>query len=394
MHITELCNKHEAYVIALRRELHAHPELSLHEERTARRVCEELAAMGVPYELVDGGSIVATIGHGGRRVALRADMDALPVTEETGAEYASQTPGVMHACGHDAHTAMLLGAARVLKELEGELAGTVKLCFQAGEEMNEGAKEIAAHLKATGGVDEVAGLHVWADLEQGKISLREGHCMAGCIGWTVDFEGVGGHSSRPDLTRDPIKPACELVLKLAAIPANRYDIFDPCVVTTGLMKAGTMSNIFPSKASIEGSCRYFNRDGAQELISVMGDMVEGTAKCWGVTGKLNILGYMLPVLNAPECVARARGIVPQIQGLAVEDTFGVLMGSENFSELLVDAPGCFAILGCGNREKGITHGQHHAKFDIDEAVLRKGCEFLVRYALAAAQESHPRRAQE
>jgi len=384
MKIKELCRKYEPYVIELRREFHRHPEPSLHEERTSQRIKEELTRLGIPWVGVSGYNVVASIGQGtnGKSIAVRADMDALRMTEKSGLPFASENEGVMHACGHDAHIAMLLGVAAVLKELESEIKGTVKLCFQSAEEVNQGAVEIVQYLKEQGGVDQAIGLHIWSTLQEGRIALLPERCMAGSVGWTVDLVGEGGHSSRPDLVRDPIKAACDLVLKFSEIPGNFYDILDPCVVTTGLMRAGTMDNVFPSEASIEGGCRYFNLDGANDLIKQLERMVKGVSLTYNVEGKLNILGYMYPVINTPELVEKARKLVPQVEGLETDDDFGVLLSSENFSEFLREFPGFFAILGGGNPEKGICYGQHHEKFNVDEKAFRKGFEFMVRYAFS------------
>lgn len=241
----------EDYIIEMRRWFHQHPEVSLQEKETAGKIMKELERMGISYEEVKPNyGIVATIqgSESGRVIAARADIDALPVTEETGLEFASCNKGVMHACGHDAHAAMLLGVAKVLQEAREDLHGTVKLVFQSAEEIGKGYEEILEHLEADGGVDQMIGLHIWSTLPAGEILLIPGSVFSGGSAFICRVNGQGGHGARPDLVRDPIKAACDLVLKLAAIPTNFYDVLDHSVVSTGMIHAGTQNNIFPSSS--------------------------------------------------------------------------------------------------------------------------------------------------
>lgn len=382
MNIGDVCRKYEDYVIEMRRDFHRHPEMSKHEKRTSEIVQRELRRLGIPFETVDGYNVIGMLGKGesGRSIAVRADMDALPVTEKTGLPFASGQEGVMHACGHDSHTAMLLGTACVLKELEESIKGTVYLCFQSAEEEHSGAQQIVPWLKERGGVDQAIGLHIWPGADEGTIYLLPERCMAGCIGYHVDLIGEGGHGSRPDLVRDPVKAACDLVLKFASIPGNFYDITDPCVVSTGYVKAGTMGNIFPSSACIEGSCRYFKMGGETEIIEKMQMMVDGVAKAYGVEGKMEIWPPYYPVVNTPALVEQAKETVAQVEGLKADLPGGLVMASENFSEFLKEFPGFFGLLGCRNEAEGKCFELHSDRFDLDERALRKGYEFTSRYA--------------
>lgn len=382
MDFGEVCKKYEEYVIGIRRGFHRHPELSKKESRTSETVRKELERMGIPYVTVDGYNVIGTVGKGtsGKTLAIRADMDALMVTEKTDLPFKSENEGVMHACGHDGHTAMLLGAAAVLKEYEGEIDGSVKLCFQTAEEENSGAQQIVAYLKENGGVDQAIGLHIWPNVPVGQIVLMPDRCMAGCIGYHVDLLGEGGHGSRPDLVKDPVKAACDLVLKFASIPGNYYDITDPCVVSTGYVNAGTYSNVFPSSAYIEGSCRYFKVGGEVQIIEKMQMMVDGVSKAYGVEGKMSIWPPYSPVVNTPELVGKAGMSVDEVEGLEVKKTADLIMASENFSEFLKEFPGFFAILGGGNEAAGKCYELHSDKFDFDEDALRMGYEFMARYA--------------
>lgn len=388
MNIGEVCKKYEDYVIGMRRTIHRRPELSKQEKQTSELIQKELARMGIPYETVDGLNVIGWLGKGesGKRIAIRADMDALPVQEKTGLPFTSECEGVMHACGHDAHTAMLLGTAAVLKEAEEELKGLVYLCFQTAEEEHSGAQQIVPWLKTRGGVDQVIGLHIWPGAKEGEILLLSGPCMAGCIGYHVDLLGEGGHGSRPDLVRDPVKAACDLVLKFSSIPGNFYDITDPCVVSTGYVKAGTMGNVFPSSACIEGSCRYFKMGGELEIIEKMQMMVDGVAKAYGVEGKMEIWPPYLPVVNTPELVETAKKTVEEVDGLSVGHVDGLIMASENFSEFLKEFPGFFGLLGCRNEAEGKLYELHSDQFDLDERAMRKGYEFTSRYAYEYVKE--------
>ena len=382
MNFGEVCGKYEEYVIGMRRDFHRHPELSKKEIRTSETVQRELARMGIPYVTVDGLNVIGTVGKGRspKTLAVRADMDALMVTEKTDLPFKSENEGVMHACGHDGHTAMLLGVAAVLKELEDEIEGTVRLCFQTAEEENSGAQQMVAYLKENGGVDQAIGLHIWPSVPAGQIVLMPDRCMAGCIGYHVDLTGEGGHGSRPDLVKDPIKAACDLVLKFASIPGNYYDITDPCVVSTGYVNAGTYSNVLPSSAYIEGSCRYFKNGGEIQIIEKMEMMVEGVSKAYGVEGKMTIWPPYLPVVNTPKLVYEARKLVEEIDGLEVKEDADPIMGAENFSQFLNEYPGFFAILGGGNKAGDRQYELHSDKFDFDEDALRLGYEVMARYA--------------
>lgn len=384
MDFNALFRQLEPELIALRRELHRHPELSDKEDWTASRIQKELQALCIPFDIIPGTHNIVGVIHGaetGKAIALRADFDALPIQEETGAEYTSLNPGAMHACGHDAHTAMLLGAARILSGLKGSLKGTVYLCFQSGEEIGHGADEIISYLEAHGGVDEVIGLHIWGSLPEGTLLLIDGPTMAGGHGFDVTIKGQGGHGSRPDLARDPIKPACDLVLKISSIPTNFYDVLDPSVVHVGSIQAGVLGNIFPETALLKCGVRYFRVGGYDKIISHVKRMAEGVATAYDVEAEVIETGGTPPVVNHHEPTVRARNIVKDVEGLELNGTTDPICASDNFGRYLLKYPGFYGFLGGMNEEKGLVWPQHHCKFDIDESALRKGCEFMVRYAL-------------
>lgn len=383
MDVKKLYDEQEAYIIEMRRFFHRHPEVSLKERNTSLKIQEELGRWGIPYEeLKPNYGVVATIrgGKEGKTLALRADMDALPVKEETGLPFASENEGTMHACGHDAHVAMLLGAARVLNEVKDELAGTVKCVFQVAEETGQGYQEVLEYFKSIGGVDGVAGLHIWSAIPEGEILLIPGSVFAGGMGYHVEIRGEGGHGGRPDLVKDPIKAACELVLKYASIPSNFYDVLDHSVVNVGMIRGGTLGNIFPSEASISGGLRWYKKGGNKVILEKMEQLARGVGTMYGVECELHVDGGVPPVDNNGEMIARARTLVPLVEGLKVSAQTDPICAGDNFGYILEQYPGFYGILGAGKPGETI-YPQHHCKFDVDEASFRKGSEFMARYAI-------------
>ncbi|GHT00324.1 amidohydrolase [Synergistales bacterium] len=382
--IARACQKCEQKIIDWRREFHANPEISYQEIWTSGRVKEELDKMNIPYDtLPDSLGLVARIEGPtpGKTIALRADMDALPVQEESDAPYKSRVDGKMHACGHDAHMAMLLGAALVLSEFRSSLKGKVFLCFQSAEEHGGGHAEISKYLDDNGGVNRIAGLHIWASIKEGTIMLLDGPAMAGASSFRIQVKGRGGHASRPDLAKDPIKPACEIVSKISSIPSNFYDVLDHCVIHVGKIQGGTMSNIFPDTALIEGGIRFFKMDGWGKIMSHIERIAEGIAKANDVEVDVKELYQIVPpVINHSVAVAEARELVSQVEGLELT-TGEPMCAAEPYGYFLQKYPGFFGFLGAMNEEKGIVWAQHNARFDIDETALRKGCEFMCRCAL-------------
>lgn len=383
MDIKKIYDEANDYIIAMRRWFHRHPEKSLEEKLTSAKIREELDAMGVSYELLAPNyGIVATIEgkQKGKTLALRADIDALPVTEETGLEFASEHEGNMHACGHDAHIAMLLGAVRALNQLKDELNGTVKCVFQVAEETGFGYQEVLDYFESIGGIDGIIGLHIWSAIPEGQILLLPECIFAGAKGFNVEVTGKGGHGARPDLAIDPIKPACDLVLKYASIPSNYYDVLDYSVVNTGLIQAGTMGNVVPGFAKLSGGFRYYKPGGAEKIIELMERVTKGVGETYGVDCKLEIVGGVPPVMNNPAMIEQAKALVPEVEGLRIADQTEPICASDNYGYLVEKYPGFYGILGAGKHNEEVFP-QHHPKFDLDENSFRKGSEFMVRYAI-------------
>jgi amidohydrolase len=369
------------YIVELRREFHSHPELSLEEERTSGRVSEELEKIGIRVEKLADHCVVGILESGkpGKRLAIRADMDALPIQEENEVPYRSMNPGVMHACGHDGHTAMLLGAARLLKDLREDLHGSVFFCFQSGEEIGRGADVILKYLDLQGGVDQAIAIHLWADIPSGKISVVEGARMAAVDVFDIQVIGKGGHGSRPDLCIDPLKPAAQMLLEISAIPTNRYKPTDPLVIHIGKMEGGTLRNIFPQTANLYGGMRYFSEEARETAYRLINEICEHTAAAYGAEVKVEFLRGAPAVINDMESVTRAQQVVTEIDKLE-PDSFEPICASENFAFFLKNYKGFMAFLGIKNESKGLACFHHHPQFDLDEDVLPTGVEFFTRYA--------------
>ncbi len=378
--LKRLFQEAEPYIVEMRRWFHQHPEVSLKEQETSRRIKEELDKMGIPHQdLPPTLGVVATIKGGkpgDKVIAARADIDALPVTEETGLPFASQNQGVMHACGHDAHAAMLLGVAKVLNQIKDELAGTVKLVFQIGEEIGKGWEEVVEHFNATGGVDQVIGLHIWSTLPAGEILLLPGAIFAGGSAFTINIKGQGGHGARPDLTKDPIKAACDLALQLSSIPSNYYDVLDHSVVSVCQIHSGTMGNVFPSTAQLSGTVRFFKKGGREAILAVIERIAKGVAVVHDVDIDMSCSPGVISVYNAPELIPHAKELVQEVEGLTVSPQTDPICAGDDFCYILDRFPGFYGVLGAGAPD---AYPQHHSKFDVKESEFRKGSEFMGRY---------------
>ncbi|CEN78486.1 amidohydrolase [Paraclostridium sordellii] len=383
--MSEILNKAkdiEGYVINLRREFHKYPELSGKEFKTQEMVIKELENMGIPYKKVGNTSVVAMLNgkKEGKTIALRADMDALPIIEESGVEFSSKTHGLMHACGHDAHTAMLLGAAKVLSEMKDEINGNIKFFFQEGEETFTGAKEI---IKDGGmdGVDACFGLHCMPDLETGYVNIDSGYKMAGCDTIYVKFEGVSGHGSSPHLAKDTIYPACTFVSGLQAIATKNIDPQEPVVLTVGKFIGGTKANIIPKYTNLDISMRYFNPKVREIVHQSIKRHAKAIAEAYEIKIDVNIEESAISLYNDKELSIIAKNSAKKILGEGKTVSGAKLMGSEDFPYYLKYAKGVYAYLGYNNKEKDSIYYPHHEKFKIDEDCFKYGVALHVQFAL-------------
>ncbi len=368
-------------LVRLRRDIHMHPELGFQEHRTAGLVEGYLRELGIRTWRIGATGVVGEIDNGGeRRIALRADMDALPIQEENPVPYASRNPGVMHACGHDAHTAMLLVAAKVLSGMEFE--GKLRFIFQPAEEGLNGALEMIKG-GALEGVDAIVGLHVWSQLPTGTFAIGDGPVMAAVDRFRISVRGNGGHGASPHETRDPVVCASHIVMALQTIVARNVDPLKSAVVTVGRISGGTAFNVIPDVVEMEGTVRTFE-DEVHELVErrvkeIAGEVSSGL----GCRAEVEYEHLNRATVNDPRLATIAREVASKI-GRVTEEQRN--MGGEDFSEYARLVPGVFAFLGVRNEEKGIVHPHHSPRFDVDEEALPLGVQFEVSMALRLLEE--------
>ncbi|WP_410612295.1 M20 metallopeptidase family protein [Amycolatopsis sp. lyj-109] len=372
-------------LVRLRRRLHAEPEIGLNLPRTQEKV---LAALdGLPLEVTLGealSSVTAVLraNRPGPVVLLRADMDALPVQERTGLGYASRVDGVMHACGHDLHTAMLVGAAHLLAARRDELPGDVIFMFQPGEEGWDGSAAMIAEgvLDAAGKPPEAAyALHVFsAAVPHGVFTARPGTTMAASDGLEVTVVGAGGHGARPHRAADPIPVVCEIVTALQTLVTRRSDIFDPVVLTVGSLHAGTRRNVIPGTAKFEATLRTFSAAAKARIKDAAITLAESVARAHGLRAEVTYLdGYPMTV-NDPQETAFVAGTVGEVLGAhRFHRLANPLPGGEDFSRVLHRIPGAFVLLGAGDG----TTDNHSPLAEFDDAVLPDGAAVLAELAL-------------
>ena len=378
----ELAAKYKQYVIDMRREFHMNPEPSWHEVRTSQRIREELDKMGVSYFEAGDLGVVATIKgtSEGKTIALRADIDALQVQELNDVPYKSKNEGIMHACGHDGHAAMLLGAAKALNESKNEINGTVKLLFQPAEELAQGAKKLIED-GAMDGVDGIFGIHLWADIPVGKVSVEAGPRMASADIFSITVTGKGGHGSMPHLGVDTVVATAAIVMDIQTIVSREISPLDSAVVSLGTLHSGTRFNVIASEAKIDGTTRCFNPEVRNSFKNTLSRIVENTAHSYRAVGKLDYT-YLTPsVINDKNCSIIAEGTVEKILGKEGLCQLEKVMGAEDYSFFLERAPGLLAFVGIGNGAKGANYPHHHGKFNMDEDALEIGTALHVQYAL-------------
>lgn len=382
MDIKKLAAEVKDYVIELRREFHMYPEKSGEEIRTSRRVKEELDKMGILNTNAGGTGIIATIKgeKPGKTVALRADMDALEVSEKNDKPYKSKNEGLMHACGHDGHTAMLLGVAKILSEIKSELPGTVKLIFQPAEEVAQGALRMIDD-GAMDGVDNIFGMHLWSGLPTGKVSVEAGPRMAAVDVFDITVQGKGGHGSAPHEGVDAVVVASNIVMALQTIVSREFTPLEPLVVTVGKLVAGTRFNVLASEAKLEGTNRYFNPKIKDVLPQAIERIAKQVAAGYRAEAYVNYKFATSPVINDPESSSLAAKAAEKIVGRDGLVEYEKVMGGEDFAEYLKLAPGVFALVGIGNEKKGTNYPHHNPNFDLDEDVLEIGVALYLQYAL-------------
>ncbi len=384
--ITYLANQIHSDVVANRRHLHANPELSFHEFETCAYVAQKLDELGIEYKKMANTGLVALI-KGAKQsdavVALRADMDALPIVEANDVVYKSKNPGVMHACGHDVHTSSLLGTAKILTELKNEFGGTVKLIFQPAEEKLPGG----ANMMIKEGVlenpkpDAVLGQHVMPLIESGKVGFRAGKYMASTEEIYVTVHGKGGHGAQPQQNIDPVLITSHIIIALQQIISRVADPKTPSVLSFGKVIANGATNVIPNEVYLEGTFRTMDEDWRTKAHEKMKKMAEGIAEAMGGSCDFNIVrGYPF-LINEEVLTADARAYAEDYLGKENVLDLDIWMAAEDFAYYSQVSDACFYRLGTGNVSRGITSSVHTPTFDVDEDSLRLSTGLMTYIAL-------------
>ncbi len=375
--IQEKAKNHYEKFLQIRRHLHAHPELSYQEFETSKYVQKQLTEMGIAFETIATTGVLGIIkgkNPDSRVIALRADMDALQITEENEVSYCSQNPGVMHACGHDVHTSILLGAAQILNELKGEWEGTIKLLFQPGEEKNPGG---ASFMIRDGALENpkpagIIALHVHPGLDFGKLSFRKGRAMASADEIFMTIRSKGGHAAAPHLTADTILIASQLIVSLQQIISRNNNPLSPSVLSICSIQGGHTTNVIPSEVKLKGTFRAMDEGWRFEAHELIRKQAKGLVEAMGAELDLLIdVGYPT-VDNDPAFSEVNWKLADEYMGKENVLETELRMGAEDFGYYTQLIPGCFFRLGVRNEEKGIVHNVHTPKFDIDERAIETG----------------------
>lgn len=368
--IHEQLDGHYDEMVAIRRHLHQHPELSFEETETATYIANFYEKLGVPYEKnVGGNGVVATLkgGKSGKTVALRADFDALPIQDEKDVPYKSTVDGVMHACGHDGHTATLLVLAKVLTENQADLPGTVVFLHQHAEELAPGGAKPMIEAGALEGVDAVFGTHLWAPVKLGTIQTSKDALMAGSDRFEITIQGKGGHGAAPHETKDAIVIASDIVSQLQQIVSRRLNPTQTAVVTVGTLNAGNAFNIIADKAHIGGTVRYLDKDVQALVIDEMEKILQGVCTIHDASYTLDYAKGYPPVINDEAEAARVLDASKKIDGVEHAEEIIAVMGGEDFSYYVNEKPGAYFFTGA--QLEGHVYPHHHPMFDFDERAL-------------------------
>jgi amidohydrolase len=370
--------RHE--LVTRRRDLHQHPELAFEEVRTAGIVAQELSSLGLEVQTGVGKTGVVAILEGdtdGPTVLVRADMDALPIEEANQTDYISQAPGKMHACGHDGHTTIALGVAKLLSQHRDKIAGRVKFVFQPAEEIAQGANAmIKDGVLQNPRPDVTVGLHLWNDLPLGTIGMTPGGLMAGSSIISLKITGKGGHGAQPQLTVDPVVCAAQIITALQTILSRNVDPADTGVISITKVRAGEAHNVIPQTAELTGTMRAFRTEVRDLMTQRLQEIVDGVAAAMGCTAELKVDHLTIPVINDAGLADKLSRKFAQIVGEDKLDRNIRLMVGEDVSYLMQGIPAMFFLVGSSNADRGLNFGHHHPRFDFDEDALPLGVALL------------------
>ena len=368
------------YTQGLRRDFHRYPELGFQERRTAGIVARELSALGLNIRtgVAETGVVALIEGkQAGPVVLLRFDMDALPIQEQSGAEYASKNPGVMHACGHDGHTAIGLTVARRLHASRSEWSGTVKLVFQPAEEGLGGAKRMVAEGLLENPVPDVAfGLHLWNERQLGWIGITPGPVMSAAETFKVRLTGKGGHGAAPHLAVDPVLAAAQVVTGLQSIVSRNVAPLQTAVVSVTTLHAGEVFNVIPSQVEMQGTIRTFEPAVRQRVLRRFEEIVRGIAAAFECEAQIELTPVSPAVVNDPAVTQRVQEMAGKLLPDNLISSDERTMGSEDMSYILQQVPGCYIFMGSANTELGLDASHHHPRFDFDERALPRAVALL------------------
>jgi len=382
MNVRDSAEQFKEQIVSWRREVHAYPEVAWTETKTGNMVAEELKNLGIEVTRIAEIGVVGVLKGGkmGKTVALRADMDALPITEATDVSYKSKNLGAMHACGHDGHVAMLLGAAKVLSQMKNQINGTVKFIFQPAEEIGLGAlKLIEAGVMED--VDAIFGIHLWPDLPSGKVSLVPGPRMASADKLKITVKGKSGHGSMPHQGIDAILAASAIIMNLQSICSREIAPLEPAVVTIGKLAGGTGWNITCDEVTLEGTTRCFSHEVRKSFPLAIERIIKSTAASYRAQAELEYIPIAPPLINDTLISQIAAASLQKLYGDNMAGTIEKVMGGEDFAFLCEKTPGAMAFVGIGNKEKKTDYPLHNDKFNIDEDVLPIGAALHAQFAL-------------
>lgn len=383
MNVQEIAKEYKEYLIEMRRWFHQHPEIAEKEFETSARVKAELDKYGIAWKPcgLQTGVLATIVGaKPGKTILLRGDMDALPVTEETGAPYASQNPGFMHACGHDCHTATMLTVARLLNDHKDKLCGTVKVAFQPAEEIGTGAPGMINE-GALEGVDSAFAIHIMSMIPSGQVSLSCGPQMAGVDKFVIRIEGKGGHASSPHECIDPVVCMGAMIGNLQTVVSRQCSPMDAAVLTIGKAEAGTLWNVIPGTATLEGTTRYFTRQLYKDFPVMMERVVKHTAETYRCNAQLDYIRMIPPTINDVSFAEMAKESFAKVLTSKNVVDIGPIAIGEDFGLFLEKVPGALALVGVGNEACGAIWPQHSAKYTVDEDALLNSVMLYAQVAL-------------